>query len=305
MGSVPNYNTSNPSTNYTGAANPPAIMLLALMPAFDLNQLTDATADGIAAQCARINDRWGIPIMMRFGHEMNGNWNAYSQRPLSYVATFRKLTLAIRRRTNLTAMVWAPNFGSGYPYNSPNRFTPAPFSAEWNATDTNRDGKFDGKDDPYTPYWPGADYVDWVGMSAYWLSYSWPMGTNQVTPPDYLESIVNGTNYEALQHSQPPWDIYESGYCERSEVVFAVDADRSFQSPSVLQAVQQTLHPPGIWSRILPQLHEPSEPDYRSRRDPCPGTWSWRAQAEADVVEAGLGSGGAAQVAFVEGNCEL
>ena len=27
--------------------------------------------------------------------------------------------------------------------------------------DTNKDGKIDGLDDPYSPWWPGPEYVDW------------------------------------------------------------------------------------------------------------------------------------------------
>ncbi|KAI9016932.1 hypothetical protein BC832DRAFT_543226 [Gaertneriomyces semiglobifer] len=33
--------------------------------------------------------------------------------------------------------------------------------------DTNKDGKFDFYDDPYSPYYPGDNYVDWVGLSMY------------------------------------------------------------------------------------------------------------------------------------------
>lgn len=34
--------------------------------------------------------------------------------------------------------------------------------------DTNGDGMITQDDDMYTPFWPGADVVDWVGMSLYW-----------------------------------------------------------------------------------------------------------------------------------------
>lgn len=73
MGAFTNYNASNPGTGYAGADHPPPIMLLALMPGFDLAQLKESTVQGIAEQMARINREWGIPIMLRFGHEMNGS----------------------------------------------------------------------------------------------------------------------------------------------------------------------------------------------------------------------------------------
>jgi hypothetical protein len=33
--------------------------------------------------------------------------------------------------------------------------------------DTNGDGAIDMYDDMYTPYYPGDDWVDWVGMSIF------------------------------------------------------------------------------------------------------------------------------------------
>ena len=33
--------------------------------------------------------------------------------------------------------------------------------------DTNGDGQLTGADDPYGPYWPGAEAVDWVGLSMF------------------------------------------------------------------------------------------------------------------------------------------
>lgn len=33
--------------------------------------------------------------------------------------------------------------------------------------DTNGNGVLDQEDDPFTPYFPGPEYVDWVGLSFY------------------------------------------------------------------------------------------------------------------------------------------
>lgn len=43
---------------------------------------------------------------------------------------------------------------------SPNRLTP-----DCLALDTNNDNNISMADDMYTPYYPGDDAVDWVGMS--------------------------------------------------------------------------------------------------------------------------------------------
>ena len=62
-------------------------------------------------------------------------------------------------------MIWAPNSGNGYPFvGGPHSININ--SSEYDSTlDTNGDGKFDHDDDPYTPYYPGDEYVDWVGQS--------------------------------------------------------------------------------------------------------------------------------------------
>ena len=62
------------------------------------------------------------------------------------------------------ALIWAPNSGNGYP------FLRAPCCPIANTTDlrlmdTNNNGTVDGFDDPYTPYYPGDEWVDWVGFS--------------------------------------------------------------------------------------------------------------------------------------------
>ena len=64
-------------------------------------------------------------------------------------------------------MVWAPNTGLGYPYGSSfaNLGTTA---ADRLLLDTNRDNVLSELDDPYLPYYPGDDFVDWVGLSSYW-----------------------------------------------------------------------------------------------------------------------------------------
>ena len=70
---------------------------------------------------------------------------------------------ASSKRENI-AFIWAPNSGNGYPF--PNyEHSALPGTSHWDpALDTNKDGKYDIDDDPYTPFYPGDDWVDWVGM---------------------------------------------------------------------------------------------------------------------------------------------
>ncbi len=67
----------------------------------------------------------------------------------------------IRRYTNLTAMVWAPNVGINYPFFSmtPSRYpTNVSDPVNFRALDTNNDNIIDWRDDPYGPYYPGFYY---------------------------------------------------------------------------------------------------------------------------------------------------
>jgi hypothetical protein len=87
-------------------------------------------------------------------------------RPVAFKEKFKILARYIHTLTNLTAMVWAPNIGRGVVRgsNAPGQFStnyPKTGEAEFTELDTNNDGLINGRDDPYTPYYPGDEYVDW------------------------------------------------------------------------------------------------------------------------------------------------
>eukprot|EP00386_Alphamonas_edax_P007082 GDKI01023297.1.p1 GENE.GDKI01023297.1~~GDKI01023297.1.p1 ORF type:complete len:246 (-),score=60.12 GDKI01023297.1:267-1004(-) len=112
---------------------------------------------------------------------MNGSWYPWSQRSAQFTAVWRQLHASVHNQTNGTRLMWAPNSGSGYPF-SGQVYNAQPGSEAYAQMDTNGDGTVDGNDDPYGPYWPGSDYVDLVGMSAYWFGAQWPYGKNEVPP---------------------------------------------------------------------------------------------------------------------------
>jgi len=58
-------------------------------------------------------------------------------------------------------------------------------TAEWHALDTNDDGWVDMYDDPYTPFYPGDQWVDWVGMNMY------HMGQVSLLPVVWLACTCN------------------------------------------------------------------------------------------------------------------
>jgi hypothetical protein len=91
------------------------------------------------------------------------------------------------------ALVWGPNSGINYPFNvgSPQYPTRATDPVEFAALDTNGDGVIDWKDDPYGPYYPGDEYVDWVGLSLYWYPDE-GTGFNGKVPPTFFQDQMTG-----------------------------------------------------------------------------------------------------------------
>ena len=56
--------------------------------------------------------------MIRYAHEMNGNWYVWGQQPIEYIASHKMVTGILRNNTCGVAMVWAPNSAAGYPWSS-------------------------------------------------------------------------------------------------------------------------------------------------------------------------------------------
>lgn len=82
------------------------------------------------ARRARLSD---TPIFLRFAYEMNGDWNHYGT-PEEYIRYFRIVHDVMAAEAPNVAMVWSPNC----------------------VPESNMDD-----------YYPGDNYVDWVGVSVY------------------------------------------------------------------------------------------------------------------------------------------
>jgi mannan endo-1,4-beta-mannosidase len=87
------------------------------------------------------------PVILSFGHEMNGNWYSWSNQhtsPAVFVAAWQHIVRLFRAQgaRNVT-WLWAVNVIN------PQNNVPSP-----------------------RPWWPGANYVTWVGIDGYYLSPS-------------------------------------------------------------------------------------------------------------------------------------
>ncbi|KAJ3356188.1 hypothetical protein HDU83_001767 [Entophlyctis luteolus] len=170
-----------------------AILLLTVYPFGGFDAYTDADILKLAYQVSNITDPSlsSRRVILRFAPEMNGNWFNYGMQPTRFVTEWKRVVNVIRAVTKRVAFVWSPNASNGYPWKAslPSN------SADAAALDKNNDGSFTSSDDPFSPYWPGADFVDWVGISLYWKgdpSTSYPLQDNSAPPSDVWTEMVQG-----------------------------------------------------------------------------------------------------------------
>ena len=193
--------------------------LVTLEPHDGLAAVTPAAAAELADLLADAWTEYGVATFVRFAHEMNGSWYPWGQQPEQYVAAFRAVADEVRSAP-ASAMVWAPNEGSGYPFvGGPHEA--APDSAERAALDTNDDGELTATDDPYAPYWPGEDVVDWVGMSLYFWGLEYPWGENEIAPEGRFAALLTGEPTGAHAEEAPIPDFYGT-YAEGHDKPMAI-----------------------------------------------------------------------------------
>jgi len=134
---------------------------IAIGPVAGFASVTTAVAKRLGAKMAAINQR-GITVHLRYAWEMNGDWYAWGQQPAAFIKSWKLVTNAVRAAgATKTFMLWSPN---------------SPYST---------DGAVKGG---LTPYWPGASYVDLVGMSFY--SYGGQNRENIAPSPTFLSDTL-------------------------------------------------------------------------------------------------------------------
>ncbi|WP_250445739.1 glycosyl hydrolase [Actinotalea sp. C106] len=167
------------------------VLLLTLEPVGGLATVTEPVIDDLVGVLSQINAT-GVPVVVRFAHEMNGSWYAWGHQPIAYVTAFREVASAVHQGAPGSAMMWAPNSGNGYPFPE-GVSTAQPGTEDHAALDTDGDGELTAADDPYAPYYPGDDVVDWVGMSMYHWGDAHPWGENEVPEDGKLVAELTGT----------------------------------------------------------------------------------------------------------------
>jgi hypothetical protein len=107
--------------------------------------------DGYLTSYAEAIRAYKHPVIIGFGHEMNGSWSSWGYHhtsPKAFVAAWRHI-VSIFKALDARNVTWL-----------------------WTANIINdsRSGKVDSN---LRQWWPGASYVTWVGIDGYYLKPSW------------------------------------------------------------------------------------------------------------------------------------
>lgn len=228
--------------------------LLTLEPHDGLAAVTPEAAAELAGVLDAAWTEQGVATLVRFAHEMNGSWYAWGQQPDAYVEAFRVVADAVHQGSPASAMVWAPNEGAGYPFIG-GAFGAAPGSPEATALDTDGDGALTRTDDPYAPYWPGGDVVDWVGMSLYFWGLAYPWGENEVAPPGRFVAQLTGSETGAHDDEVPVPDFYET-YAEGHDKPMAIIETAALYDPAGTGPDEATLKRAWFEQVLSPKTRE-------------------------------------------------
>lgn len=135
----------------TTAANEGAAPLVQMDPdGISVAAIASGRYDGYLSAYAEAVRAYRHPVILSFGHEMNGNWYSWGYRhtsPAVFVAAWRHIVKLFRAlgASNVT-WLWTVNIVN----DTHSSHIPRP-----------------------TQWWPGSSYVNWVGIDGYYLKPSW------------------------------------------------------------------------------------------------------------------------------------
>ena len=148
------------------------------------------------------------PILLRFASEMNGTWMIYSGNPDEYIRKWRLVYTTIKSQAPNVIMVWCP-------FATPRRTIPL--------------------------YYPGDDYVDWVGVNIYAVLYH----DGDISQPSQRDLVDDLRYVYSLYGARKPIAICEYGathYCIASQQLSSSFAAASIEQ--VYQAIREQF--PGV-----------------------------------------------------------
>ncbi|WP_341924064.1 OpgC domain-containing protein [Nocardioides psychrotolerans] len=188
-----------------------AVVVVDLQPRTPLEGLGLADAEAFGELLDGLHDELGTWFLARFGAEMNGSWEPWGQQAVAYKAAFRVLAEGLDTTAPHVETVWSPVYGSGYPYREEQGADGdigLPDEVDVEPLDTNGDGRLAPGDDPYGPYFPGDDVVDWVGLTLYRFGQDQGIESNVVPTGEYDARLAETWGYGDGTNGRPFYDRF-------------------------------------------------------------------------------------------------
>jgi Glycosyl hydrolase family 26 len=158
---------------------------------YPLRGIARGRYDRYVQRAARAAAAWGRPVLLRFAHEMNGDWYPWRQGVEGNTA--RRYKHAWRRVVRIFRRAGADNV----------KWVWTPYTSQY--------GKF-----PFKPFYPGDKWVDWVGFDG----FNWGYGGRY-----YSFRQIFGSSYRVLSRiSTRPMIIAETGTYDRDKARWILQA---------------------------------------------------------------------------------
>ena len=234
-----------------------SVLVLSLLPSEPLDELSTADAKAAELLLAEMHNQYGTQQLVRFAPEMNGTWISWGQQPTAYVAAFRKFANVVHTGESEALMVWAPSYGSGYPFGDAEGRLDSLSATDQARLDTNGDGRLAESDDPYEPYYPGDRAADWVGLTMFYFGKGEATASAGVEVP--LTSNELAVDGEVEQRFDESWgyvvdqpDNFYDRFAEASDKPLLLDTGALYDSE--LDGATELDVKRGWWRQVLEAL---------------------------------------------------
>jgi len=149
-------------------------------PTISLDELAAGNYDSYLHKAAALAKTLPFEVMIRFGHEMNGDWYGWSGNPTGYVNAWRHVVSVFRQdgATNVK-WVWSPNVDYNGSY-------------------------------PFASYFPGDSWVDYVALDG----YNWGTAGQGPNRWESLYEVFASSYAKITQLSSKPVIIAETSSSE-------------------------------------------------------------------------------------------
>ena len=234
-----------------------SVLVLSLLPSEPLDELGTADAKAAELLLAEMHNQYGTQQLVRFAPEMNGTWISWGQQPTAYVAAFRNFANVVHTGDSEALMVWAPSYGSGYPFGQAEGRLDSLSATDQARLDTNGDGRLTESDDPYEPYYPGDRAADWVGLTMFYFGKGEATASAGVEVP--LTSNELAVDGEVEQRFDESWgyvvdqpDNFYDRFAEASDKPLLLDTGALYDSE--LDGATELDVKRGWWRQVLEAL---------------------------------------------------